>query len=67
MATRAFDHEGFAFVTNNYAAALNKNYVDESFHFIQDFLRLGDIGYAFTQSLEVYGRAVMHIWREAIY
>lgn len=65
MATKAFVFNGAEFVTNNYAAILNKNGVDSHFHIIQDFLLSSEVGFTLINPPVISRRQVLEFWRTA--
>ena len=56
---------GYEFVTNNFAAILDKPSAPEAFHVVQDFLKSSPIGYALVQPESVSPIAVIAIWSTA--
>ena len=54
--------DGYEFVTNNFAAILDKPSAPEAFHAVQDFLRSSSIGYALVQPESISPTAVIAIW-----
>ena len=57
--------DGYEFVTNNFAAILDKAEAPEAFHLMQDFLKSSSIGYALVQPESISTRAVISIWSTA--
>ena len=57
--------DGYEFVTNNFAAILDKPSAPEAFHAVQDFLRSSSIGYALVQPESISPTAVIAIWSTA--
>ena len=57
--------DGYEFVTNNFAAILDKPSAPEAFHMVQDFLKSSSIGYALVQPESVSSKAVIAIWSTA--
>ena len=57
--------DGYEFVTNNFAAILDKPSAPEAFHAVQDFLRASSIGYALVQPESISPTAVIAIWSTA--
>ena len=57
--------DGYEFVTNNFAAILDKPSAPEAFHLVQDFLKSSSIGYALVQPESVSSKAVIAIWSTA--
>ena len=55
----------YEFVTNNFAAILDKPSAPEAFHAVQDFLRTSSIGYALVQPETISPTAVIAIWSTA--
>ena len=53
---------GYEFVTNNFAAILDKPSAPESFHQVQDFLKSSSIGYALVQPESISTSVVILIW-----
>ena len=56
---------GYEFVTNNFAAILDKPSAPEPFHKVQDFLKSSSIGYALVQPETISTSAVILIWSTA--
>lgn len=48
MASKAFIVNGVKFVTNNYAAILERTWVDDAFHIMQDLLGVSEVEFAQT-------------------
>ena len=57
--------DGYEFVTNNFAAILDKPSAPEAFHLVQDFLKSSSIGYALVHPESVSSKAVIAIWSTA--
>ena len=67
MAPKDIIYNGAKFVSNNYAAVLNKDGVPSELHFVQDFLRNSEIGYALTQPSTICGDQVRTFSRTGQY
>ena len=52
----------YKFVANNFSAILDHEGVPEAYHVIQDFLRVGPVGYALTQPEKFSVKACIQIW-----